>query len=181
MARNGRGRAGGSGRDFRLLFSSPPQHPDSGPEYSHSRTPPPTIYLGRASSSESDPSEDPTGHTSVHSSVTVRQPPPSSDWPPWPTPVVLPSSVPPGLPRPPSVPGSPSDPSHVHSAASVTSPLPGSHPSVPYHIYHQLRMDAEFLQAQVKLLREELDQQAGAPSTSAPPEGPWDGVSWWVI
>ncbi|KAK1378885.1 hypothetical protein POM88_025629 [Heracleum sosnowskyi] len=160
-----------TGDELRHLFSPPPQHPDSGLEYSQSRTPPPTMRLDRVSSNERDPSEDPTGHTSVHSSAPVRQPPSPGDWPPWPTPDVRPSSVPRGLPRSPSVPGSPSDPSHVPSATSVTSPLPGLNTPVPYHIYHQLRMDAEFLQAQVKLLREELDKQAGAPSTSAPPEG----------
>ncbi|KAK1368145.1 hypothetical protein POM88_034237 [Heracleum sosnowskyi] len=96
--------------DLALLYD--PKHSDSSTEYSHSCTHPPTIRLGRAFSSESDPSEDPTAHTSVHSSGHVREPPPPSVWHAWSTPVVLPSA-PPVSPHSPSIIGSPSVPSRI--------------------------------------------------------------------
>ncbi|KAK1380426.1 hypothetical protein POM88_027170 [Heracleum sosnowskyi] len=104
-------------------------HPDSGPDYSHSRTPPPTIHLGRGSSSESDPSEDPTSRTPVHSSIPVREPPPPGAWPVWPTPTTpttptaptVSHHTPTGGPLSDSVPTSPPASSPGHSAASAPS------------------------------------------------------------
>ncbi|KAK1368330.1 hypothetical protein POM88_034422 [Heracleum sosnowskyi] len=110
------------------------EHLDSSPEYSHLCTPPPTIPLDRDTSSESDPSEDPTSFIYVLSSVPMREPPPPSAWPAWRTPAVL-HSAPPGLSHPPSVPGSPPAPSPDASTASATSPLPGSPAPIPHHIY----------------------------------------------
>lgn len=115
----------------------------------------------------------------VSTPVHIREPPPASEWPPWPACVPPPPdawrnpSPPPSADWPSSLPPISGGPSPAPSEASVTSPWAGP-PPVLYHEYRRVVGERDYLLGQTLELRQLLED--AQPGTFIPP--PRRGSRW---